>query len=86
MTYHNNFYEGFPIEHRSATELENDTKYEGDWIIGSDVLHGRGALIMQDGTIYEGWFKDNKMNGKGRIVSQKGELYEGDWKDNIRCG
>ena len=36
-----------------------------------------GKFILSDGSIYEGWFHDNKANGKGRIVNSNGDVYEG---------
>jgi hypothetical protein len=43
--------------------LENNAKYEGEWIKGTKIREGKGKLIWPDGSIYEGYFHDNKANG-----------------------
>ena len=52
-----------------------DSIYEGYWLKGSNFKAGKGFLIYNDGSIFEGWFKNDKKNGKGRIV------FGGDGKD-----
>jgi hypothetical protein len=59
-------------------------KYDGDWINGK--MHGQGVLEYDDGVIYEGSFKDDKLQGEGKLRNNYGEgpilrkgqfLYEG---------
>jgi hypothetical protein len=38
---------------------------------------GYGILILPDGSKYQGFFKNNKMNGRGRLISSDGDYYEG---------
>ena len=38
---------------------------------------GYGVLILPDGSKYQGFFKNNKMNGRGRLVGIDGDYYEG---------
>ncbi len=66
--------------------LKNGCTYEGEWLKGTDIRHGKGALIGSDGTIYEGMWKDDKCNGKGRLIRTDGDIYQGDWKDNKAHG
>ena len=55
--------------------------------------HGKGTVTYnsdssryQDGTIYEGEWKDGKMHGQGVFRYASGNVYEGEWKDNKRHG
>ena len=41
--------------------------------------HGHGKYIWNDGSMYEGWWMDNKANGKGRLIHADGDHYIGDW-------
>jgi len=34
---------------------------------------------LADGSMYEGWWKDNKQNGKGRLIHANGDVYDGMW-------
>ena len=34
-----------------------------------------------DGSIYEGWWKDDNANGYGRLIRASGDIYEGEFKD-----
>jgi hypothetical protein len=38
---------------------------------------GYGILIYPNGSKYQGFFKNNKLNGRGRLVSSQGGYYEG---------
>ncbi|MCQ2821700.1 MAG: hypothetical protein MJ252_30955 [archaeon] len=38
---------------------------------------GFGKYFLQNGSIYEGFFKDNKMEGRGRMISTSGFVYDG---------
>ncbi len=38
---------------------------------------------MSDGTIFEGEFKDGRLNGKGKITYPSGKITEGKYKDGI---
>jgi len=58
-------------------ELENHARYDGDWILGRDIRQGKGRQIWPDGSMYEGWWKDNKANGKGRLIHADGDVYDG---------
>jgi hypothetical protein len=51
-------------------------------IIKTQIKEGRGIEIWPDGSIYEGWWKDDKPNGKGREIKANGDIYDGNWKDD----
>lgn len=54
--------------------------YEGFWI--DDDKFGTGRMIMKDGSIYQGHFKEGKYHGKGIFCSPKGIIYKGEWANN----
>ena len=66
-----------PVEYRPMVELENHARYEGDWIVREDIREGKGRQIWPDGSMYEGWWKENKANGKGRLIHADGDVYDG---------
>ena len=39
-------------------------------------------MIWPDGSMYEGWWKDDKMYGEGRIIHADGDVYDGTWENN----
>ena len=57
--------------------MENHAKFEGEWIQNKMIRQGRGKQIWPDGSMYEGWWKDNKANGKGRLIHADGDVYDG---------
>lgn len=48
-------------------------------LCGTNIKHGKGMQIWPDGSIYEGWFKNNHAHGVGRFINTMGIIYEGDW-------
>ena len=42
---------------------------------------GYGKYFLPDGSIYEGFFKENKMEGRGRLLNIEGFVYEGEFKN-----
>ena len=47
---------------------------------------GFGKLFLNDGSIYEGFFKENRMEGRGRFLNIEGFIYEGEFKNNLASG
>ena len=41
---------------------------------------GFGKYFLSDGSIYKGFFHNNKMEGRGRIININGFVYEGEFK------
>ena len=57
------------------------SKYLGNKLNG--LRHGQGRFYYQDGGLYEGEWKQNKMDGYGKLYYQSGNLaYEGYWKSD----
>ena len=40
---------------------------------------GKGIQIWNDGSKYEGYWKNDKANGRGRLIHSYGDVYEGEW-------
>ena len=53
---------------------------------GSNTRQGQGVQIWPDGSMYEGWWKDNKANGKGRLIHADGDIYDGYWREDKAHG
>ena len=45
--------------------------------IKSNKRHGKGVCLLQDGSFYEGFWKDDIPYGYGRIIKTNGSFYEG---------
>ena len=45
--------------------------------MGTDIREGKGTLIEPDGSMYEGWFMDNKYHGNGRMIRPDGTVIDG---------
>lgn len=74
------------LEYRPCQILENNAKYEGQWIVGTDIREGQGLQTWLDGSMYEGWWKSNKANGRGRLIHADGDVYAGDWLNDKAHG
>ena len=50
--------------------------------------NGEGTMMCSNGDIYEGDYKDDRMNEKGKFKWANGAVYEGDYEDDKRtiCG
>lgn len=47
--------DGIDREFRKVTQFENDCKYEGEWIKGTDIMDGRGIVLWPNGNMcYQG--------------------------------
>ena len=42
--------------------------YDGEWNPHTNLKQGRGVLITRLGSIYEGWFLNDKFHFRGRII------------------
>ncbi|TNV83491.1 hypothetical protein FGO68_gene3019 [Halteria grandinella] len=73
-------------ENRQLTQLENGARYQGEWNSNLNVREGQGYQVWPDGSLYEGWWKDDKANGKGRLIHADGDIYDGYWKDDKAHG
>lgn len=73
-------------ETRDSVTLENGARYQGEWHLDTNVRQGKGVQVWPDGSMYEGYWADNKANGKGRLIHADGDVYDGNWKDDKAHG
>ena len=74
------------VEDRPEEMLENAAKYKGEWLLGSNIRQGRGMQVWPDGSMYEGYWRENKANGNGRLIHADGDVYNGMWQDDKAHG
>ena len=48
--------------------------------------HGKGKYTWNDGSMYNGYWYENKINGTGIYTWPDGRRYEGEWKEHQRHG
>lgn len=87
--------DGIVRKKKALIKLENGAMYEGEWAEESkkdktepfkERRDGRGYQIWADGSLYEGYWKNDKANGRGRLIHADGDVYEGEWKDDKAHG
>lgn len=66
-------------ELRKLTLMDNGAKYTGEWLLDSNIREGRGTQVWPDGSMYEGYWKDNRTTGRGRLIHSDGDVYDGEW-------
>ncbi|MCB1179945.1 MAG: hypothetical protein KDK36_20375 [Leptospiraceae bacterium] len=54
--------------------------------LSGNCYNGVGKIKFQDGTKYEGQFKDGKIYGFGRFYNTEGDFYEGSLRDGVKEG
>ena len=52
----------------------------GQYRIGTNIMEGRCVIINQCGVLYEGYFKNYRMQPYGRIMYRDGQSYQGKFK------
>ena len=55
-------------------------------VLFANGFEGQGQMAFNNGDVYDGQWKDNKMHGKGKLTYANGDVYEGDWKDDKKHG
>lgn len=65
--------------------MENQAVYIGEWN-KDNLRHGRGSQNWNDGSLYEGYWENDKASGKGRLIHANGDVYEGEWKNDRANG
>ena len=67
--------------------LDNGARYTGEWLESNpQVRQGKGSQIWPDGSMYEGYFVNDRASGKGRLIHADGDVYEGMWKEDKAHG
>ncbi len=71
---------------REKVSIADEGIYIGEWLVGSTVRQGRGTMIYEDGSTYEGYWQNNAFSGKGRYIDIFGGYYTGNWKNGLKDG
>jgi hypothetical protein len=45
---------------------------------------GRGAMLYNNGSMYEGYWKNGRYDGSGRLIWYNGSVYRGVWTNGER--
>ncbi len=59
-------------------------KYKGELKAGKP--HGKGSILLPNGTKYSGYWKEGKPNGLGKVLYPSGGVYEGEVLNGKRNG
>ena len=62
----------------------NKNDYVGD--INNELPDGKGIMNYEDGSKYDGEWKEGKRYGKGTLTYEDGAKYVGEWKDGEMDG
>ena len=74
-----------PLIKKPCMKSEYEVVYRGEWNF-LNKREGRGIQIWQDGSKYEGYWKDDMANGYGRMIHSDGDVYEGEWMNDLHNG
>ena len=70
---------------RSPYELESGAVYHGQWT-AEGLRQGAGTQIWKNGSMYQGFWMNDKADGKGRLIHADGTRYEGEWVGDMAHG
>ena len=73
--------DGVELNHVELETEDDEIFYSGQKTVSGE-KNGFGFLVYSDGSIYEGYFKDDMSHGRGRYISVDGDVYEGQWVDD----
>lgn len=74
-------------EYRTVGLLYSDNSiYKGTININNKQREGYGTFYFKDGSIYIGFFKEDKIQGRGQLFNVNGFVYEGDFIDSKANG
>jgi hypothetical protein len=74
------------LETSKLVKYRNGSRYYGQLRKGSEIKEGRGIMVYTDGSLYEGFWKNNQQHGKGRMVYSADAIYQGNWKSGFYHG
>ncbi|XP_050421240.1 MORN repeat-containing protein 3-like [Adelges cooleyi] len=60
--------------------------YEGEYMPGTKLKCGYGTMRWNDGSVYSGFWSNNKYHGKGLLVEANGNYYDGYWNYGLKHG
>lgn len=89
-TFTNGTYTGDMIRGRchgtGTMDYNNGGWYTGTWANGKWWGSGSGKYIYDDGSVYEGTFKDGERHGSGTYTFASGSVYTGSWSEGKMHG
>ena len=69
------------LEARPIHTFDWGGKYLGQW--SNNSIRGQGVYVTAVvGELYEGYFRNGKLNGQGRHIDKKGIIRQGQFKDD----
>lgn len=74
------------IEVRPIKEIDNNSYYYGEWDINTNKRHGRGIQLWKNGSRFEGYFIQDRVNIQGKLIHSNGDTYSGEWKNDKANG
>eukprot|EP01117_Protostelium_nocturnum_P012692 TRINITY_DN467_c0_g1_i1.p1 TRINITY_DN467_c0_g1~~TRINITY_DN467_c0_g1_i1.p1 ORF type:complete len:1282 (-),score=607.35 TRINITY_DN467_c0_g1_i1:202-4047(-) len=80
------FYEGEWLAgepHGEGTLTQPGVVYKGKWKHGKK---RKGIIEWTGGAVFNGRFKNDKMDGEGELTCGNGDYYKGDWREGKRAG
>lgn len=66
--------------------IDNLGSYQGQVLKDTNIPNGKGKLVLDNGVVYNGDFKNGKMSGFGVMEDFEGNYYEGEFKRGTKHG
>lgn len=70
------------LETKGVCKTLDNVNYIGQWVKNKDIIEGRGIALYPDGTLYQGFWKNNQRNGAGMMIYANGDVYLGTWAND----
>lgn len=77
---------GVTIQKKDVVSFGKVSTYEGEWNTKTNLKHGRGTFVNNDGCVHKGYFENDKANGIGLRHYINGDLFKGEFKDDLFSG
>lgn len=77
-------FEELGVQRLGIYKYENGDTYNGHYLLGKK--EGRGKQVEHDGSIYDGYWRENAKCGFGRMIHADGDWYEGEFKNGVQEG
>lgn len=75
-----------PREMAVMTSVKGGFTYTGQLKNKRHHKHGKGIQVWDNGSFYDGQWKDNQQHGKGTFTWSNQNSYTGQWENNCRSG
>ena len=71
---------------KDVKNFEDGARYKGEWLDGTHIKEGKGMVIYADGSVYEGYWKNDYRHGPGRYIHTDSYVYEGERRIDKKHG